>query len=179
MTEQERAEQLAQALDQAMQRQNALGSEAPALPPADQALLQLAQELATHSAFAPTPAEQAQLRRRFEEHKAAQRKQKLPRLLRPVLQSAGWAALLLGIFAVIGMLLANLLGKPANPTAGPALTAAAQGTPAQPVASATPNVTPTPQPVTLNPNFPPQSQPVNGLHMELRDVVSLGSSLRA
>ncbi len=91
---------------------------------ADRPLLQLAGHLSRRGSFAPTPIEQARLRRRFDQLKQDRRVSTMQRpflrILKPTLQAALWAVLLLGVFAVTAVLLTNLLGKPANTPAGPA-----------------------------------------------------------
>ncbi len=172
MSERERALLLAQELDRDQQKPQTRSEPAA---DSDQQLINLAASLTSHSPFAPTPGERQQLRQILDQMTASlgaasRRKSPLP-LLKPVAQVALWTALLVGIITVSAILIGHLLGAPAGPSpagVGPTLTEPAI-MPTSPDSAAQPETRP----------FPIQAHAVNGVTMELREVVVVGSSLRA
>jgi len=172
-----RAERLAHDLDYCLQNQAYTEQTAPE----DRPLLVLVEELSSQNPLGATNVERTQLRKKFEKAKFAKTRQwkllQFFRFLKPTVQMMLGAVILVGVFALTMVLVSNLVGKRSNPVSGPAPTTTvliqitATGTP-KPV-SITQEALPTRAP------FAVQVQTVNNIRLELREVVSIGSSLRA
>ena len=144
MEEINRAERLADDLDQRLQHQQAFTEQSAQ---EDQPLLDLAEQLSGQTALAATPFERSQLRRNFEQlktsHPVSPMFRPLSRFLKPTFQAVIWTVLLIGVFVVTIALVSNLIGKPTNPVAGPAPTASA-------LPQLKPTSTPAPKPVSIH-----------------------------
>jgi hypothetical protein len=126
MDEKKRAERLAYDIDQRLQGQQPFTEQSD---PEDRPLLDLAEQLSRRSALAATPLERTQLRQNFEQLKSSHRASPwfnpLSRALKPTLQAVAWTALLIGVFAIVSVLVSNLIGRPTTPVARPNPTATA------------------------------------------------------
>ena len=173
MNERERAEKLANDLDQFL---TGKGPFTEQTAPEDQPLLHLSKQLVSRNPFAPNPSTLSKLRRRLERSASSRRNARmkpfsLPRALSPVLQSLLVVGLLAGLFSLILFLIPTLLEKPVHPSTGAALPSA---TAPAPIPSAT--AAPTQQPTPIA--FPVQIQTVNNVQLELRDFSLIGDSVQ-
>lgn len=178
MDEKTRAERLAHDIDLRLLHQQPFTQQTD---PEDRLLLDLAEQFSGQTALGATIHEGIQMRDRFEQLKSSQtyRQSLLPffRFLKPTVQAVLWGAILIGIMVITSILVANLVGKPSNPVAGPASTPTVL---VQPTTTRTPASTPgTQEALPTQQPFAVQAQTVNGIRVELRKVVSIGSSLRA
>ena len=179
LNEKARAERLAHDLDYRLQNQ----AYTEQIAMEDRPLLFLAEALSGQNPLAATNMERAQLRKTFDQAKGSRTRPWKPlpffRFLKPTAQMTLWAVLLVGVFAITMVLVSNLVGMPPNPVAGPAPTTTVLLQPTSTGTSEPTSVLSTPEALATRSPFVVKSQTVNNIHIELRDLVSIGSSLRA